>query len=96
MSAEPVALGRPSLARKAAGFGLLALGVLGLVLPILQGGLFIALGLFVLRDQYGWARRAMDWLRRRWPRAMHGVEGMEARLVAWGRRQGQRLRRLRP
>ena len=44
--------GQPSLARKVAGFGLLFLGVLGLVLPILQGALFLALGCFVLRDQF--------------------------------------------
>jgi hypothetical protein len=89
-------LSRPSLPRKVTGFSLLVLGVLGTVLPILQGGLFIALGLFVLRDQYGWAHRAMEWARARWPGAMGKVEGMEARLVAWAARQGRRLRRLLP
>jgi hypothetical protein len=87
---------RPSIRRKVAGFLLLALGVLGLVLPVLQGGLFLALGLFVLRHQYGWAHRGMEWARRRWPRATERVEALEARLVAWFRRQGQRLRRLLP
>ena len=82
---------RPSLARKIAGFSLLFLGALGTVLPILQGFLFIALGLFVLRDQYAWAHSGMDWLRRRWPRQVVGVEAMEARMIAWFRRQGQRL-----
>ncbi len=83
---------RPSLKRKAAGFSLLFLGVIGTVLPILQGFLFIALGLFVLRDQYAWAHNGMDKLRRRWPRQVEGVEAMEARLIAWFRRQGERLR----
>ena len=86
----------PSLARKFAGFALLGLGVLGLVLPILQGILFMALGLFILRDQYGWAREAMAKLRARWPRQVKGVEAMEARLVDWSRRQAARLRRLLP
>ncbi len=83
---------RPSLKRKVAGFSLLFLGAIGTVLPVLQGLLFIALGLFVLRDQYAWAHRGMDKLRRRWPRQMEGVEGMEARMIAWFRRQSERLR----
>ena len=83
---------RPSIKRKAAGFSLLFLGVLGTVLPILQGLLFLALGLFVLRDQYAWAHRGMEKLRHRWPRQMEGVEAMEARLIAWFGRQGERLR----
>ena len=83
---------RPSLKRKVAGFALLFLGALGTVLPILQGALFIALGLFVLRDQYAWAHRGMDWLRRRWPRQVEGVEALEGRMIGWFRRQGERLR----
>ena len=88
--------GGPSLTRKLAGFGLLGLGVLGLVLPILQGILFLALGLFVLRDQYDWARNGMAKLHARWPRQVEGVEAMEGRLVAWSRRQADRVRRLLP
>lgn len=84
----------PSWQRKFAGFGLLVLGVLGLVLPILQGVLFLALGLFVLRDQYGWARRGMAKLEARWPKQVTQVEALEARLLGWSRRQGERLRRL--
>jgi hypothetical protein len=83
---------RPSLKRKAAGFSLLFLGVLGTVLPVLQGVLFLALGLFVLRDQYAWAHRVMEKLRRRWPDQVTGVESLEGRMIAWWRRQGERLR----
>ncbi|MCB4821965.1 hypothetical protein [Roseicella aerolata] len=88
--------GRPSLARKVAGFGLIGLGVLGTVLPILQGILFMALGLFVLRDQYDWARQGMTKLHARWPRQVEGVEALEARMIGWCRQQGERLRRLLP
>jgi uncharacterized protein len=88
-------MNQPSLARKVAGFSLIGLGLLGTVLPILQGVLFIALGLFVLRDQYPWARRVTARLHRRWPRQVEGVEAMEARLVDWSRRQRDRLGRLR-
>lgn len=83
---------RPSLKRKVAGFSLLFLGAIGTVLPILQGALFIALGLFVLRHQYAWAHRGMDWLRNRWPRQVDGVEAMEGRMIDWCRRQGEKLR----
>ncbi|WP_043359532.1 PGPGW domain-containing protein [Belnapia sp. F-4-1] len=80
--------------RKLLGFSLLALGVLGLILPFLQGLLFLALGIFVLRDQYPWARRWMGKLEARFPRQMVQVEAMEARLIGWSRRQGEKLRRL--
>lgn len=73
---------RPSVRRKAAGWSLLGLGTLGLVLPFLQGFLFLALGVFVLRHQYLWAHRGMGWIESRWPDAVGKVEQMERRLVA--------------
>ena len=85
---------RPSLPRKIAGWSLLALGVIGSVLPILQGALFFALGLFVLRHQYLWAHRGLAWAAQRWPNAVDKVEGMEARMIAWGRRRWDGVRGL--
>lgn len=85
---------RPSLGRKVAGFSLLFLGAIGTVLPFLQGILFLALGLFVLRHQYAWAHRGMGWAQRRWPRQVGAVEGMEARMVERFRTWGQRARRM--
>ena len=89
---------RPSIKRKAAGWSLLGLGVLGLVLPFLQGFLFLALGTFVLRHQYLWAHRSMGWIEGRWPRTVAQVEGMEASLIRRVRdtrhRMGVRLRRI--
>jgi len=76
---------RPSLKRKVFGWSLLGLGALGSVLPILQGAVFFALGLFVLRHQYGWAHRGMAWMQSRWPRQVEGVEALEARLIARAR-----------
>ena len=86
--------GRPSLIRKLAGCFLLGLGVLDLLLPILKGVLLIALGLFILRDQFDGAREGMANLRARWPRQVAGVERLEAQLVGWGERQVERVRRL--
>jgi hypothetical protein len=82
----------PSWQRKLAGIGLLGLAALGLVLPLLQGMLLLAVGLFVLRDQYPWARRALSGLERRWPGAFHRAEALEARLIGWSRLQWDRLR----
>jgi hypothetical protein len=72
---------RPSLPRKFAGWSLMGLGVIGMVLPFLQGFLFLALGLFVLRHQYLWAHRGMGWVSDRWPGAVTKVEDMEARMI---------------
>lgn len=85
---------RPSFSRKATGWLLLALGVLGLVLPFLQGFLFLALGVFVLRDQHIWAARRWGWVARRWPGQVSRIEAAEASL---GRRfagAADRVRRL--
>ncbi len=84
---------RPSVRRKLAGWSLLALGLLGLVLPFLQGFLFLALGIFVLRHQYLWAHRAVGHIESRWPRALGRAESMEARLIARARLAGIRLKR---
>lgn len=85
---------RPSLPRKIAGWSLLGLGVVGFVLPVLQGTLFFALGLFVMRHQYTWAHRGMVWMHRRWPTAAKGVEAAETRLIARARDWTARCRAL--
>ncbi len=82
------------MGRLIAGHGLLVLGVLGLVLPILQGGLFLALGMFVLRDHYAWSRRGLAWAEARWPNAVARVEGMEAGLIQRWQRFTARIARL--
>jgi len=85
---------RPSLSRKAAGWTLLVLGLLGMVLPFLQGFLFLALGVFILRDQHIWAAQRWGWVADRWPHHVGRIEAMEASL---GRRlvdAGERIRRL--
>lgn len=88
---------RPSLSRKAAGWSLMGLGVIGVILPFLNGTLFLALGMFVMRHQYIWAHRGMGWIARRWPDTVTKVEAMETRLITSLRdraaRLGQVLRR---
>lgn len=85
---------RPSFSRKAMGWSLLLLGVLGLVLPFLQGFLFLALGVFVLRDQHIWAARRWGWVQGRWPQHVRRIEEMEASLVRRMAGARERVRRL--
>ena len=82
---------RPSLKRKAAGWGLMVLGVVGVILPFLNGTLFLALGMFVMRHQYIWAHRGMGWVSGRWPDMVGKVEAMEARFIAGARDRMARL-----
>ncbi len=51
-----------------AGWGFILLGILGLFLPILQGILFILVGLFILSSVSPWAARLLDRIRKRFPR----------------------------
>lgn len=57
------------LARIIGGFTLIALGIPGLFLPILQGVAMIAGGLFLLAPEFPWARRLLDWMKQRWAAA---------------------------
>ena len=83
---------RPSFSRKAMGWAMLALGVLGLVLPFLQGFLFLAFGVFVLRDQHVWAARRWAWVAGRWPQMVGKLEAMEISMAARMRHFAKRLR----
>jgi len=54
-------------ARIALGVGLLLLGLVGLVLPVLQGTLFLILGLTVLARESARVRRTLAWVQERAP-----------------------------
>jgi hypothetical protein len=49
------------------GWMFILLGLAGLVLPVLQGILFLMIGLYILSRQHAWARRWMEKLERRYP-----------------------------
>ena len=74
---------RARMAIRAAGAGFLVLGVLGLVLPILQGFLFLLVGLYILSFEVEWAKRLRAWLVERFPQAGAKVQEAEARADAW-------------
>ena len=52
-----------------AGFFLILLGLLGLLLPIMPGWVFLIPGLMILGERYEWARRLVDWVKRKFKSA---------------------------
>ena len=70
------------------GWTLIALGVVGLFLPVLQGVLFILLGLWVLSTESETAHRWLENARKRHPKA-------DAKLKQWGRWWRRKLGRAR-
>lgn len=54
-----------AVGRIALGFFLLFLGVLGLILPVMPGWVFIIPGLWILSRHFRWPRHLLLWVRRR-------------------------------
>jgi uncharacterized membrane protein YbaN (DUF454 family) len=50
------------------GWGFILLGIAGLFLPILQGILFLLIGLGILSSEYVWAHRLLQKLQKRFPK----------------------------
>jgi uncharacterized membrane protein YbaN (DUF454 family) len=76
----------------AVGWAFVALGVLGLVLPILQGVLFLAIGLTILSRESPWAKKQLDRLRRRHPEWSATFDRAADRATAWLKRFNNRQR----
>ena len=57
------------LSRMFVGTSLVVVGLAGLVLPILPGWLLIIAGLALLARDFFWARRLLDYVKRRWAAA---------------------------
>jgi len=68
------------------GWALVAVGVVGLFVPVLQGVLFIMLGLYLLSRESRVARGWLQKLRRRYPKTHAKVQQIKDTVKAW--RQG--------
>src|SRR6476619_7500174 len=71
------------------GWFFVALGIVGLVLPILQGFLFIAVGLLILSRESVWACRQLERLRARFPRLAEKSDEAHTYLTRLGERVGR-------
>ncbi len=80
------------LIKRAAGWGFVALGLVGLVLPILQGFLFLGVGLYLLADDSPWVQRKIEALRRRFPRYAETFDESQARARDWMAHHANRVR----
>jgi uncharacterized protein len=69
-----------------AGWAFIALGIVGLVLPFLQGILFIAIGLIILSSQYVWAKVLLEKLRKRFPKLGAVADKGAAKADLWMKR----------
>jgi hypothetical protein len=69
-----------------AGWAFILLGIIGLILPFLQGILFIAIGLIILSSQYVWASVLLAKLRARFPKVGRVADKGAAKAAAWMKR----------
>lgn len=71
----------------ALGWAFVLLGIAGLFLPVLQGILFLLIGLFILSTEYVWAHHLLTKLKQRFPGiARHfdaAREKAEAKMARW-------------
>ena len=75
----------PRLAALTLGYGCLAVGVIGLILPVVHGTMFTVAGLVILSPHQRWAAALLERLKRQHPRVRA--------LVDRGERFTQRLLR---
>jgi uncharacterized protein len=75
------------------GYGFLGLGFLGLFLPILQGVLFLAIGLIILSRHASWAERLLLRVKARYPKAGDMFTRAEAMAERWLHKVGRYVRR---
>jgi hypothetical protein len=61
--------------RLVSGIALLTVGILGLILPVMPGWIFVIPGLLILGDYFPPVRRLLDWAKRRAERAGLGFTG---------------------
>ena len=70
------------IAQDVFGWTFIVIGVLGVFLPLLQGVLFMVIGLTILSTRYAFARRILGRLERKYPEIYAKVERLKVRFAA--------------
>lgn len=83
-------------AKLVVGWTFIVLGVLGLFLPVLQGILFLAIGLTILAQEQEWAHRLMVRLRHRFPSLARVFDESRHKGEAWLHRLAHHRRKTPP
>jgi uncharacterized membrane protein YbaN (DUF454 family) len=65
------------------GWCFILLGIVGLFLPILQGVLFLLIGLIILSSEYVWAHHLLSKLRQRFPKLSTAADEAMAKAAKW-------------
>lgn len=68
------------------GWAFILLGIAGLFLPVLQGILFLLIGLIILSTEYVWAHHLLSRLKERFPGTARHAERAKERAHVWLRR----------
>jgi uncharacterized membrane protein YbaN (DUF454 family) len=68
------------------GWIFLVLGFAGLFLPILQGVLFLLIGLIILSTEYVWAHHLLNRFRKRFPKLGRTADEATIKASGWLRR----------
>lgn len=65
------------------GWTFILLGIAGLFLPVLQGVLFLMIGLVILSSEYVWAHHLLHKLRTRFPKLGAAADRASEKAAAW-------------
>jgi uncharacterized membrane protein YbaN (DUF454 family) len=65
------------------GWVFIVLGILGLFLPVLQGILFLLIGLYLLSSTSPWAEKLLNKLRERFPKISKTFEEAKEKVASW-------------
>ena len=76
------------------GIVFLVLGILGLFLPVLQGVLFIVIGLALLFPDNKYIQKVLQRAKDRYPRQAEQIAAFKARVKGWLRRRRENLKGL--
>jgi uncharacterized membrane protein YbaN (DUF454 family) len=65
------------------GWAFIVLGIIGLFLPILQGILFLLIGLLILSSEYVWAHNLLHKLRAKFPKIAAHFDDARTKAERW-------------